>query len=169
MIKLRIKMDLEIDPLNPFSPETVGKLESVFGEELPLLCRRLENLAEAEVSVSFLSEAEMRSINKRYRGCDEATDVLSFPLWEENESLTSFGLEQFEPFPLGDIVICPEEAERMHAPMSRMEALCLVLGHGFLHLLGWDHDTPEKEELMWDRQELLKSRLLNAVERGAKA
>ena len=68
------------------------------------------------------------------------------------------------PLALGDIVICPEEAEREHAPMARMEALCLVLAHGFLHLLGWDHDTPEKERAMWERQELLGAKLSRAIE-----
>ena len=168
-MKLRIKIDPERDPPDPFLPNAVEKLESVFGEELPLLCRchKLENLgknAEAEISVSFLDQADMRDVNKQYRGLDEPTDVLTFPLWEEEECFAPH--VSFELFPLGDIVICPEEAEREHAPMTRPEALCLVLAHGFLHLLGWDHDTPEKEEIMWERQEFLKSRLLGAVKRG---
>ena len=164
-MKLRIKIDPERDPPDPFLPDAVGKLEGVFEEELPLLCRRLEGYAEAEISMSFLDRAEMRDVNKQYRGLDEPTDVLTFPLWEEE----GFGFAPRAPFellPLGDIVICPEEAELEHSPMTRAEALCLVLAHGFLHLLGWDHDTPEKEEIMWGRQEFLKSRLLDAIERG---
>ena len=145
---------------DPFFPGAIEKIEGVFEKELPLLCKILENYAEAEVSLSFLDSAEMREVNKQYRGIDEPTDVLSFPLWEEE---ARFAPPDFGMLPLGDIVICLEEAEREHTPMARMEAFCLVLAHGFLHLLGWDHDTPEKEKIMWERQELLKSKLLVAT------
>ena len=67
-----------------------------------------------------------------------------------------------ELVPLGDILICPEEIERLHEGLSRDEALCLLLAHGFLHLLAWDHDTEEHEDAMWERQNHLKARLLNA-------
>ena len=170
-MKLRIKIDSEENLPSLFLPDAVAKLESVFEAELALLCQacqtyqKLENYAEIEVSVSFLDRAEMTGVNKQYRGLDEPTDVLTFPLWEEEGLFTppDFAQQPFGMLPLGDIVICQEEAEREHASTPRLETLCLVLAHGFLHLLGWDHDTPEKEKLMWDRQELLKFKLLNAV------
>ena len=172
-MNLRIKIDIpeEEDPPNPFPPEAIEKLETVFEEELPLLCGRLENLgkdAEVEISVSFLDKVEMRELNKQHRGLDEPTDVLTFPLWEESGGFEPLACASplFSLLPLGDIVICPEETELEHASMARLEALCLVLAHGFLHLLGWDHDTPEKEKLMWERQESLKSKLQNAIERS---
>jgi probable rRNA maturation factor len=163
-MELRIRIDAEEDPPGPFSPDVIGKLEGVFREELPLLFPGADEYSEVEVSASFLDRAGMRDVNKQFRGLDEATDVLAFPLWEEGGRFAPpapFGL-----LPLGDVVICPEEAEQIHAPMPRLEALCLVLAHGFLHLVGWDHDTPEKEEIMWERQESLKLKLLNAIERG---
>jgi len=174
-MKLRIKIDSEEDSPNPFPADAIEKLESVLEAELPLLCRacqtcqtcqKFENYDEIEVSLSFLDRAEMTDVNKQYRGLDEPTDVLTFPLWEEGGHFKPPDLAQqpFKVLPLGDIVICREEAEREHAPMPCTEALCLVMAHGFLHLLGWDHDTLEKERLMWDRQELLKSKLLLAVE-----
>ena len=160
-MKLRIKIDSEELLPSLFSPGAIERIESVFEKELLFLCEKFENYAEAEVSLSFLDSAEIRDVNKQYRGIDEPTDVLSFLLWREEECcvLPSVGI-----LPLGDIVICPEEAEREHKPMERVEALSLVLAHGFLHLLGWDHDTPEKEEVMWKRQELLKFKLQNALE-----
>ena len=165
-MRLRIKIDApdDGDPPSPFPADTIDKLERVFEEELPRLRKELEHYSEAEVSVSFLSMSEMKDLNKQYRGVDEPTDVLTFPLLEEEGRFAlpaPFGMLSLA---LGDIVICPEETEREHAPMTRRSALCLVLAHGFLHLLGWDHDTPEKEEVMWERQELLKSKLLNAAE-----
>ena len=160
-----MKIDSEGDPPSPFTPAAIERLESVFKEELQLLGQGFEDYAEVEISVSFLNCAEMRDVNKQHRELDEPTDVLAFPLWEKGERFilpAPFGL-----LPMGDIVICPEEAEREHAPMARMEVLCLVLAHGFLHLSGWDHDTPEKELAMWDRQNLLKSKLLSAVEEAS--
>ena len=144
----------------PPSPFPAGKLEGVLEEELPLLYEEIENYEEVEISVSFLDIAEMREVNKNYRGIDEPTDVLSFPLWEKEGRFAPeipFGL-----LPLGDILVCLDEAEREH-DLSRSEAFCLMLAHGFLHLLAWDHDTPEKERTMWERQELLKLKLLRAV------
>jgi probable rRNA maturation factor len=161
-LSIRIDAPDEGEPPSPFPADTIKKLERVFEEEAPHLRKELEHYSEAEVSVSFLSMSEMKDLNKQYRGLDEPTDVLTFPLWEEEEESAlpaSFGM-----LTLGDIVICPEETEREHVTMTRRSALCLVLAHGFLHLLGWDHDTPEKEEVMWERQELLKSKLLNAAE-----
>jgi probable rRNA maturation factor len=167
-MELHIRLGSEGDPLGPFLPDAVGKLENVFKEELTLLFQESENYAEAEVSVSFLNRAEMTRVNEQYRGLDEPTDVLTFPMWEEEGRFSppGFATQSLELLPLGDIVICLEEAEREHSPATRIEALCLVLAHGFLHLLGWDHDTPEKEDTMWERQDILKSKLLNAIERG---
>jgi len=162
-MKLSIRIDTEEDPLNPFSADAVEKFEGIFEEELPLLYPRIGEIRaeEVEFSVSFLDRIGMADVNKQYRGLDEPTDVLSFPLLEEGGE--EMALPLFGALTLGDIVICTEETEREHAPMTSQEALCLVLAHGFMHLLGWDHDTPEKEKLMWERQELLKSRLLNAA------
>ena len=46
------------------------------------------------------------------------------------------------------------------------DALCLVLAHGFLHLLAWDHDTEERESAMWARQDAVKQRLLDVLRGG---
>lgn len=151
-----------------FPSAALESLERIFGEELSSSCPEVEKrakfakYAEAEVSVSFMDSAEMREVNKTHRGIDEATDVLSFPLWEEDGRFVPSALSEL--LPLGDILICSEEAERRHAALSHAEVLSLMLAHGFLHLLAWDHDTPEKERAMWERQELLKSKLWKALE-----
>ena len=117
-----------------------------------------------EISLSFLSPDEMREQNRAYRDVDAPTDVLSFPLWEED------GV--FRPditlpvLPLGDILICPEyvrsESEGEEACGS---AMALMLAHGFLHLLAWDHDTPEREKTMEEVQERIRAALI-AGEQG---
>jgi len=176
-MKVSIIIDSEEDPLSLAFPGVTEKFEGVLEEELTLLFerelapwrQRLEKYAEINISLSFLSCAEMMEINRDYRDEDESTDVLSFSLWDEGGGGFSPPELPFDVFPLGDIVICLEETEREHAPMASSEALCLVFAHGFLHLLGWDHDTPDKEKLMWERQELLKSRLFNVIKEAEKA
>ncbi|MDR1377145.1 MAG: rRNA maturation RNase YbeY [Synergistaceae bacterium] len=163
-MKLQLNIDAseDGDPQSFFSPSAVKNLERVFEDELPLFYPDVGQYAQVEISVSFLNGAEMREINEHHRNMDEPTDVLSFPLWEEDGRFVPEGLPEL--LPLGDILICPEEVRRIHSSLPYGEALCLVLAHGFLHLLAWDHDTLEKEQAMWERQADLKSKLLRTLE-----
>jgi probable rRNA maturation factor len=89
----------------------------------------------SEVSVLFCADARMRTLNRRYRGKDKTTDVLAFPA-EPGAASGGF---------LGDIVIsvpyAAREARRREDTRSREIDRLLV--HGFLHLLGYDHETDE--------------------------
>ena len=64
---------------------------------------------------------------------------------------------------LGDIVICPEEVFKLHSELEKNEAIYLMIAHSFLHLLGFDHDTDEKQNLMWQKQDEIKSKILSAA------
>jgi probable rRNA maturation factor len=163
-LKLQLNIDApeDGDPQSFFSSVAVKNLEAVFGEELSLFCPGVDRYAQVELSVSFLNGSDMREINESHRNVDEPTDVLSFPLWEDEGRFAPKGLPEL--LPLGDILVCPEEVRRTHGSLPYAEALCLVLAHGFLHLLAWDHDTLEKEQAMWERQEHLKSKLLKVLE-----
>ena len=90
------------------------------------------------LSVVFLRNSEIRSLNRRYRGRDYPADVLSFGYG--NEMLES---KQF----LGEIIISPEtareQARRWHTPLEK-EIRRLLL-HGILHLLGYDHESDKGE------------------------
>jgi probable rRNA maturation factor len=82
-----------------------------------------------ELVVAFVDEKEARRLNKEFRGKDYATDVLSF--------------ESFEEGVLGELVICPKVISRQardHGVLVR-EELGYMLLHGFLHLLGYDHEN----------------------------
>lgn len=85
-----------------------------------------------EVSVLFCADSRMRSLNRRFRGKDRPTDVLAFP------AAPSDGF-------LGDVVIsvpyAAREARRRAEPPAR--SIDRLLVHGFLHLLGYDHETDE--------------------------
>jgi probable rRNA maturation factor len=90
-----------------------------------------------ELSVSLVTTAEMEELHRRY--LDEAgpTDVLAFPMDEE-------GL-------LGDVIICPEVAAGQNNDLA--SELKLLVVHGILHLLGYDHEKDDERAAMWERQE----------------
>ncbi len=162
-MKLALHFDApdEGDPQSPVPLSVVEAFARVLEDELLQICPEVIRYDEAEISLTFMSSEEMREVNRDYREKNEPTDVLSFPLWEEN-GIFAPSSELKELLPLGDILICPEELGRLHEGLPLTEALCLVLAHGFLHLLAWDHDTYESELAMWSRQDSIKEKLLKA-------
>jgi probable rRNA maturation factor len=114
----------------------------VAGAPAPTRVRRtLEGAAKAarskarEVSVLFCADARMRSLNRRFRGKDKTTDVLAFPA-EAGAAAGGF---------LGDIVISVPYAgrEARRREDTRAREIDRLLVHGFLHLMGYDHETDE--------------------------
>jgi probable rRNA maturation factor len=103
-----------------------------------------ERIADAELSISLVTEEEIAELHERYLHEAGPTDVLSFPLDEE---AGEDGLRQ-----LGDVVIAPAVAARNN-PDDPAAELRLLLVHGILHLLGHDHMSDRKRAEMWARQE----------------
>jgi probable rRNA maturation factor len=97
---------------------------------------RSEGVADGEAGVALVDEEEMAQLNALHRGRQAATDVLSFPL--DGRDQLPAGL----PRQLGDLVVCPAVAERDGTPLE------LLLVHGVLHLLGWDHEADAGEMLV---------------------
>ena len=102
-----------------------------------------EGILDAELSVSFVEEAEIEDLHVRYMDEPGPTDVLSFPLDGVDEGGTRL---------LGDVVIAPAVAARNNPPDPEAE-LRLLLVHGILHLLGYDHEDAAEKAEMWARQE----------------
>jgi probable rRNA maturation factor len=103
-----------------------------------------EGIADAEVSISLVTEEEIAELHERYLHEAGPTDVLSFPLDDE---AGEDGLRQ-----LGDVVIAPAIAARNN-PDDPAAELRLLLVHGILHLLGHDHMDDRQRAEMWARQE----------------
>jgi probable rRNA maturation factor len=103
---------------------------------------RAEGAARAEVGVAFVGERRIRRLNREHRGTDGITDVLSFPLEEAGEWAGSPGAAGEPPRLLGDVVVCVRKAARQAAAdgTPRSFELAVLLVHGLLHLLGWEHD-----------------------------
>jgi len=120
-------------------------------EELALLPDAVE---ETSLALSFFSPEEMRKINKQYREVDAPTDVLSFPMWEDETGHFAPPAD-WKELPLGDLIICPEVVVKNAKENGKSfeQELALVLFHGLLHLCGYDHDTEERQAEMWKLQE----------------
>jgi probable rRNA maturation factor len=102
---------------------------------------------DASISLSLVTDAEIRELNRIYRGKDAATDVLSFSLIEGDPGFSSSdGVERL----LGDVVVSVERAAEQAAAYdasldSEIERLLI---HGTLHLLGHDHERPDERARM---------------------
>ena len=120
---------------------------------------------DAEVSLNFTDNCGIKEQNAAMRGMDKPTDVLSFPLLDLNEDGE---LELFEEdfsegaVLLGDILISTEKALQQATEYghSQLRELCFLTVHSMLHLLGYDHERSEEEEvLMFQKQEEILSLL----------
>lgn len=96
-----------------------------------------EGRLEGELSLSLVTPEEMTDLHVTYMDEEGPTDVLSFPLDED-------GL-------LGDVVVCPAEAARNNSDLAA--ELRLLVVHGVLHLLGYDHEDEADRRVMWDKQQ----------------
>ena len=108
---------------------------------------------DLEVSVTFIDNEGIRKLNRNYRKIDKATDVLSFPLFDFEGDGDAMEDELCNM--LGDIVIslerAAEQAEEFGHSFEREVAFLTV--HSMLHLLGYDHETSEEDELDMRRRQ----------------
>ena len=113
-----------------------------------------------EVSVLLTDDADIRQLNRDYRGIDAPTDVLAFAMREGEEG-------HLNPNLLGDLVISLETAARQAATEEALSQTCgnleteaaLLAVHGMLHLLGYDHQTPKDATVMFEKQKTIFSLL----------
>ena len=107
-----------------------------------------ENRGTETLSLAFVSEEEIKKLNKKFRRKNKPTDVLSFELREGKE--------------LGEIIICPnivKENAKKDGVSQKFETKKVFI-HGILHLLGYDHEKTEKEaEIMEQKQNYYLSKL----------
>jgi probable rRNA maturation factor len=132
-------------------------------QEIPVDHDRLSALAahalasedvddSAELSVLFVSADHMRRLNSHFAGENYATDVLAFPMMEDDDDEG--------PAILGDVVVCPSVAQENAAKIGHAldEELAVLVVHGTLHLMGYDHQgTEDKAEMEQRQSEILGS------------
>lgn len=110
-------------------------------------------LLDAELSVLLVDDARIRDLNRRYLNRDKPTNVLAFPM-REGEFST------LHPNLLGDLVISVETAERQsdRFGLNEMEMVILLMVHGVLHLIGYEHEGTKKgaREMSLKQKELFR-------------
>lgn len=114
--------------------------------EVIITAAELEGYSGGEVSIAFVSNQQIKELNKKYRDKNEATDVLSFPIDDEM---------------LGDIIISANRAQEQSEEYghSLKRELAYLTVHGMLHLFGYDHHSKEEKKEMRQKEERVLTQL----------
>lgn len=143
---------MDISIINEQSVLDIDEKIETMMEDLVNLCLASEAFEfDGEVSIMFVDDKQIHELNKLHRDKDSATDVLSFPQYDDLKSLAIN-----EPYViLGDVVISTEtamrQAEEYNHPLEREIGFLLV--HSMFHLFGYDHDTEERTKEMRLKEE----------------
>ncbi|MBX3088247.1 MAG: rRNA maturation RNase YbeY [Cryobacterium sp.] len=141
--------------------------ESVLQRLAAFALDRLFVNPEADLSIVLVDEAAMEQLHVEWMDEPGPTDVLSFPMDElrpgSEDAITPAGL-------LGDIVLCPQVAsvQAEAAGHGAQDELLLLTCHGLLHLLGFDHATPEEEAEMFGLQREILTAFAEIERRSSK-
>lgn len=102
-----------------------------------------------QLSITLVDLKEIQDLNLKYRAVNHPTDVLAFPLTEASPG------EKGTPQILGEVVISPEAAREQASEYGQdyLDELCLLLVHGILHLLGYNHQEDKEKAAMVAREE----------------
>lgn len=135
--------------------------------------------SEVEMALLFVDEPTIAGLNARYLDGDGPTDVLAFPIDDEpvpagrrpDEGGRGPGADSFgdPPAVLGDVVVCPAVARRQAAARGADAAdeIALLVVHGVLHLLDYDHQEPEERAVMQRREQELLGRFRTIEDGGS--
>ncbi|MCM3599535.1 rRNA maturation RNase YbeY [Robertmurraya korlensis] len=145
-------MNLSIDFLDETNEMTEKVIEQMEGL-LKLAQKKLQITEPCELSVTFVDNDRIQEINREYRGKDKPTDVISFALEELGEGEIQISGANM-PRVLGDIIISIDKAREQATDYGHSveRELGFLAVHGFLHLLGYDHETEAEEKEMFDLQ-----------------
>ncbi len=139
--------------------------EKIFRETVRTVLDEVEVQNSAEISLAIVGDSRMRKLNKMYRGSNRVTDVLSFG----DKSVFPYLIKAFSPKEkkekfveapdginrLGEIIICYPRAKKQarKSGHSLEKELIILLIHGTLHLLGYDHEKGLKEKEQMEEME----------------
>ena len=159
---MRLKK-MTIQVINETQQEFDFSLEEI-GEQVVCAALDFEEFPfDAMVDITIVDSDEIHRINMEQRQIDRATDVLSFPMIEYEEAGKFDKIEEdednFEPDTgeamLGDIIICADKVREQAKEYghSLLREYAFLVCHSMLHLMGYDHMTPEEEKVMFEKQE----------------
>lgn len=134
-----LKLKLHFEPgVTPLKTEATAKVVAALNDFMP-------DMTDSLINIKVTTAAEVQALNKKYAGKDEATDVLSFNYQEGNANPNQ---------ELGDVVVSADHVVRQAAAAQTDESteLALLVLHGALHLIGYDHQTKNDLRVMNDLQ-----------------
>ena len=139
------------------------QVKSTWLKNLARQIQTAENVsAKSEMELVITGDEEIHKLNLKYLDEDRPTDVLSFPMNEQLEAAPVFVKVPDGKLHLGEIIISYPtaviQAEEHRHSVNREIVILLI--HGILHLLGYDHDIPEREQVMHNRE----SAILKTIE-----
>lgn len=133
-------------------------------EQLLQLAGEAEGVRDGEVTLTFVDNEQIHQLNKEYRNIDRPTDVLSFAMQDDgtDELDIIFEVEsedELDPISgmLGDIIISVDKAVQQSEEYghSLEREIGFLFVHGFLHLIGYDHQDEASEKEMFGKQEAI--------------
>ena len=143
--------------------------DNPYGKEFDWLNERYSEITKAafsyldvkenyEIDVSLVDDETIHQINRDYRNVDRVTDVISFAFNDDKDPADQINSLEVQKM-LGEILICLPQAKRQAAEIGNTleRELSFLFTHGLLHLLGYDHMTPEDEAIMFPLQEKILS------------
>lgn len=142
-----------IETTLPLLTRIAKKAEKVLDKQLKRYCPRGAKPKDLGLSVFFVSDREIKALNKDFRGKDRPTDVITFSFVEKREFMPFM---KGETYPAGEIFLSVDtvarQAREQHLPFEQEMAYMLV--HGILHTFGYDH-ADEREERAMEKQSFL--------------
>ncbi len=128
--------------------EDIPELDTV--KKVLLSAIEKEQLENINFNLIIVNNEDIHELNKNYRKIDRPTDVITFALEDDDTMVLPEGIRV-----LGDIYISIDRAKDQAGDYghSLLRELCFLAVHGFYHLLGYDHNTPEEEKIMFSKQE----------------
>lgn len=130
-------------------------LKQKITEIYEIALKETHNKSNVVIDVTIVGRNTIKELNREHRNVDRVTDVLSFPLLENDELKSDLMHDENIQTELGDIVICKsraiEQAKEYGHSLER--ELCFLALHGFLHVLGYDHMQKEDEMVMFPLQD----------------
>lgn len=149
--KEKISEDIDIEDYIKKIVQTITKEEKIFTEEI-------------YVSIMSADKLMIREYNKKYRGIDRVTDVLSFPIFTKEELSVIRNTndeKKIKSLELGDILICLDivEVQAIEYETGLLRELLYMITHAMCHLVGYDHvEQEEKKEMR-----VLEEKILNKI------
>jgi probable rRNA maturation factor len=156
-----------VNQQNKYKPQIwrdlLSQMMSLTLDNVPWARKLPGQTAEPSMTIYLVGPRTIRRVNRQTRSIDAVTDVLSFPLLDmhDGKPVAKLSDQDFEHLddgrrllPLGDIIICLDQAftQAEQFGQSAEREIAFLAMHGLLHLLGYDHDTPEREKSMRRKQ-----------------